>query len=191
MSDQPPAWQRRQAWLFVGGVVATVIAIVLGVILGATGATWMAAPPFVLPWVFIALLFIDRRRNGKLRARTWANIWRLIHDRTLVEPTAIGPAPPTVVRKRSEAILFLLSGPTALSLAIALSFAGLLVRDAGPAGLIAVGVGLFVLAVATLASGVSFLYFERRRAPGESWASVQERGQHEARSLIRTHRLSA
>ena len=134
MSDQPPAWQRRQAWLFIGGVCATVIAIVLGVILGATGETWMAAPPFVLPYVFIAWLLIDRRRYGKLRARTWANIWRLIHNRTLVEPIAPSPTWPTVVRKRSEAIFFLLSGPTALHIAIALSFAGLLPSDAGWVG---------------------------------------------------------
>lgn len=187
MSDQPLAWQRRQAWLFVGGVLATATATALGiVILVITGSTWIAALLFILPLVFIAWLHVDQRRFGKLRARTWANVWGLIHGRALVEPVAIGLGPPRVVRKRSEAIFFLLSGPTVVVLAIALNFAFLLVMDTGSAGLIAGGLGVFLLGAAILAYGISFLYFERRRAPGESWSSVHERGRHEVWSLIRT-----
>lgn len=188
-SDQPPAWQQRQAWLFVGGVLTWITATALAVlILAVGGPLWEAALPFLLPVFFLACLLIDHRRSGKLRARNLSNIWELINGRALAETVAIGPEAPTVVRSRSEAIFFLLSGPTVLLLAIPFAFASVRVMDIGPAGYF---VGVFVLGAAILASGIGFLYFERRRAPGEDWASVHERGRHEAWALIRTRRLSA
>lgn len=191
-SEHAPAWQRRQAWLFVGGVLATITATALGVlILALTGTTWMAALPFILPYVFILWLLIDQWRFGKLRARTWSNIWGLIHGRALIEPVAIGPAAPTVVRSRSEAILFLFCRPAVLFLAIGVAFASVRFNDALPAGFIAGVVGVFILGAAILAYVISFLYFERRRAPGEDWTSVYERGRREARSLVRTRRRPA
>jgi hypothetical protein len=160
--------------------------------LGANGGPlWEAALPLLLPVFFLACLLIEQLRSGKLRARNLSNIWEVIHGRALIEPIAIGPEAPTVVRSRSEAIFFLLSGPTVLVLAIAFAFASVRVMDIGPAGFIATFIGAFVLGAAIIAFGIGFLYFERRRAPGEDWASVHERGRHEAWSLIRSRRLSA